>query len=56
MKNRGGWNESIDDGLYARTVEESRRQGFDPARIEKTPSIPPPSGFLPRSALENGKQ
>jgi apolipoprotein D and lipocalin family protein len=28
---------TVDDGLYARLVEEAKRQGFDPARIERSP-------------------
>lgn len=33
---------TVDDGLYARLVEEARQQGFDPARIEKSPPVSPP--------------
>jgi apolipoprotein D and lipocalin family protein len=32
---------TVDDGLYARLVEEARRQGFDPARIEKSSPVSP---------------
>ena len=32
---------TIEDGLYARLVEEARRQGFDPARIEKSSPVSP---------------
>lgn len=34
---------TVDDGLYARLVEEARRQGFDPARIERSTPLPPAS-------------
>jgi len=34
---------TVDDGVYARLVEEARRQGFDPARIEKASPVSPPS-------------